>query len=175
MGIFDRTVLVLYTLSLALISVLLVLLALGWYMPFDLLLDYNQDPTGRLVTGMIGLLFLVASLRLLYSAFGQRRAGQIILDTEMGEVKISLKAVENLVNKVGKQVKGIRDVKATVGGNEKQVKVTLYAWVQPESNVPEVTAELQDTIKRQVRNVIGVEVSQIRIYVEDVTNETRRS
>lgn len=175
MGIFDRIILTIYTVALTFISAAFVALAAGWHVPLDYMRKAIVDPNGRWVVGIAGSVFFIASVRLLYFAF--RRTGKnrsLLHETELGEVRVSLDAVENLVARVAILQRGVREVKARAEAADGRVVVSLRIWVTPDTSIPEVGTLLQREVARQVRNVIGAEVAQVRLHVVNITAESRR-
>src|SRR5690606_36573030 len=97
MSLFDQVILAVYTLSLTLLSAIIVLASLGWRQPINVLAAALLTPEGRWVTGVLGTLFLVSSVRLLLIVFRRRTPSQaLVRETELGEVQIALTAIENL-------------------------------------------------------------------------------
>jgi len=173
LGFLDRLLLTVYMLALIIFSALTVLVAAGITGPFRALQVALLNPDGRLVTGIISLLVLISSVRLLYSAF--RPLGmRVVHDTEFGEVSIAREAVENLLQRVGKQVRGVREVRPRVwlgnGGLEAEVRI----WVSPDVSVPEVARQLQGELRRATREVVGVELTALSVRVENIGGEGRR-
>lgn len=175
MGIFDRVILTLYAISLTFISFMIMLVALGWDVPFDYIRTSLANPGGRWSVGLLATAFFVVSLRLLYYAFRRRHPSQTVVhETALGEVRIALDAIENLVRRAARQVTGVREVKASVTSNPAGIAVGLRATVSPEVNIPSVSDEIQNTIKNYVRNVVGIGVAEVKIYVENISDEVRR-
>lgn len=175
MGIFDRIILALYTFALGLISFFTVLIALGWSLPLDLLRTSLLDINGRWTIGIIGAAFFVVSIRLLYFGLWRRRPSQTVVhENELGEVRISLGAIESLVRKVARQVKGVREIRSTVINRPGGITVYLRGTVSPETNIPEVSDEIQKTVRTYVKNVVGIGINEVQVYVENISNEVRR-
>jgi len=176
MGLFDRVILAVYTLSLGIIAILFVFLAFGWNFPLEIVGTSLRASQGRWLVGAISLLYLVISVRLIYLSFKRKYSGQTVLhETQMGEIRISLDAVENLVRKVARQVQGVREVRGNVKIQSNGLSVSLHAIVSPDISIPNVSSEIQSSVKSYVRNVVGVEVSNVSVYVENITTEARRS
>jgi len=176
MGVFDRVILTLYTFCLTFVSFAIVLMALGWDVPLESLAHSLSTAEGKWATGIVGAAFLVVSLRLLYFAFRRRQSTQAVVhETGLGDVRVSMDAVENLVRRVVKQTAGVRDVRARVVPEEAGVSVSLTAAVSPDTNIPELSDEIQNSVKNFVRDVVGINVSQVRIFVENITDEGRKS
>lgn len=174
MGIFDRIILTLYTFSLTFISFVTVLIALGWDRPLRYVEESLAGRDGRLVVGISGAVVLIVSLRLLYLAFRRYPRQTIVHETAMGEVRISLDAIENLVRKAVHQVRGVREVKAAVASAPGGVAVRVRASVTPDINIPEASDQIQNTVKNYVRNVVGIGVQEVKITVDNIGDEHRR-
>lgn len=174
MGIFDRVILTIYTFALTFLSAAFVALALGWREPLDHVGKVLENPNGRWAIGLTGAVFFIASVRLLYFAF--RRAGgrAVVHENELGEVRISLDAVENLVVRVARHQRGVREVRALAEIAEGRVRVYLRVWVSPDLSIPELGQTLQREVARQVREVTGAEAAEVRVHVVNVTSEGRR-
>ncbi|NPV70867.1 MAG: alkaline shock response membrane anchor protein AmaP [Firmicutes bacterium] len=176
MGLFDRVVLTLYTFFLALFSLAMVLVSAGWGYPLEFLKANLATVSGRWVTGIISAMLFVASLRLLYFGFQKRRGMQTVVhETSMGEVRISLDAIEDLVRRVGRQVQGVRDVKPVVTSGPSGLNVIVRTSVSPDVSIPQVSEELQTTVRNYVKNVVGATVAEVRVFVGNITTDSKRS
>lgn len=176
MGVFDQIILAVYTVCLSAVSALVVLAALGWQAPLDVFVNQAlRVPEGRWATGILAALFFVSSLRLLRLVFRRRGPGQtLVRETELGQVAIALGAVENLVNRIGRQVEGVRDLAARVEAGDQGVRIRIRAAVADSTAVPGLTAEVQRVVQQHVRQVVGVEVEQVAVTVADIGTESRR-
>lgn len=175
MGVFDRIILTIYTFALTFLSAAFVALAAGWLTPLDRIRTVLGDPNGRWAIGLTGSIFFVASVRLLYFGFRRRATGRAVVhDTDLGEVRISLEAVENLIARVARHQRGVREARPLVAIAEGRISAYLRIWVAPDVHIPELTGSLQREIVRQVGAVMGAEVSDVRIDVINVS-EPRRS
>ncbi|BAD40836.1 alkaline shock response membrane anchor protein AmaP [Symbiobacterium thermophilum] len=176
MGIIDRVVLSIYTFSLAIISGLMVLLAIApeWIPVHIWLQDLLLTGRGRVVLGLVGSAFFVVSVRLIVFAFSSQGGGRpVIYETSMGEVHISLGAVESLVKKTARSVKGVRDMKAVITHAEDGLHAHLTGTVSPEVSIPEVSEEIQSAVRQYVRRVVGVEMAEVRIDIENIATDSR--
>ncbi|MEW6308224.1 MAG: alkaline shock response membrane anchor protein AmaP [Bacillota bacterium] len=175
MGIFDRILLTLFTIAMAVLAASLIGVALNWLAPFSLLLRVLETTEGRLVTGIVGAVWLIVSLRFLWYGFSRRQSSQTVVhETALGEVRVSVGAVRNLVSRVARQVKGVRDVRANVRHTPQGIEAEVQLVISPEASVPEVSDEVQKSVRNYVKNVVGVGVTEVRVYVENISNETRR-
>jgi uncharacterized alkaline shock family protein YloU len=174
-GIIDRIILTVYTMALLVCSGLAVLIGLGWARPAGAIRVALDTLNGRLSIGAVGLIFFVSSVRLLILAFRRRQPGQsVVHETDLGDVNISLDAIENLVQRVARQMRGVRDVRPQVGLSADGLHASMRVWVSPDVNIPELARDLQEEVGRSVQGVVGVALAGLDIRVENITTETRR-
>ncbi|MHB9146059.1 MAG: alkaline shock response membrane anchor protein AmaP [Symbiobacteriia bacterium] len=177
MGILGRIVLLLYTLSLAVISaVVLGMSTLGWLAPLDWVrTSLTLDPNGRWSVGLASALFFVVSIVFIVYTFTPRYPSRTLVhETELGEVHVTLDAIENLVKKVTRQIRGVRGVKARVSTGGGGLNIWLKTVVSPDVSVPAVSEEIRATLKSYVKNVVGAEVAEVHVYVTDISSEARK-
>jgi len=174
MGVFDRVVLTILALINAVLSALLLAVLLGWTAPSDYLQAYLQDPRGQWLLGSFAAIILAVSTRFLY--YGMRRPGRRSLfhESPLGGTTISQGAVESLVAKVVRQVRGAREIRPRVDLVDGNVHVFIRAVVGADVNVPEWSEEVQRTVRNQVRTITGADVTRVRVLVSNISNEPRR-
>jgi len=175
-GLIDRIVLSIYTFSLAIISGLMVLVAIApeWLQPHVWLQDALRTPNGRVIIGLVGGSFFAVSVRLIMFAFTRQGGGQpVVYESSLGEVHISLGAVESLVKKTARSVKGVREMKAIITHAKDGLHAQLVGTVSPEVSIPEVSEEIQSTVRQYVKRVVGVEMAEVRIEIENIAADGR--
>jgi uncharacterized alkaline shock family protein YloU len=171
MKLFDRIIMSIYTFSLTFLGLGVVLFALN-LLSLSWLWTGLTYIFGQWETGLIGLLFMLISLRLFLASIRfQRDQGTIVHHTDQGDIHITLGAVENLVEKIARHTRGVRAVKVKVEHNGEALKVVVKAVVSPESHVPTVGSEMQKRIDEYIKNTVGVELTDIEILVENISNE----
>ena len=175
MSIHDRVLVVVYCAVVALFSLFFLFLALGWEAPTLMLTDWLVTQSA-LLGGIISLLMLLASIRL-FMLFAVRRpaGGTLVYPGELGEVRISLTAMENFVRKVAGSVSGVKEVKSsTVLAQDKQIVVRLQVGVGADVNVPELSTQLQKTIGDHLLAVVGVTVEDVHVLVTNIADSSKR-
>jgi len=127
---------------------------------------------GQWEAGLAGAVFLLISMRFLFAGLRSKGSNDTIVHhNDMGDVHISIGAVENLVEKTARHTRGIRGVKVYVTQIDQALKVKLKVVVSPESNVPTVTAEVQKRVKEYILNTVGIELADIEIMVNNISND----
>jgi uncharacterized alkaline shock family protein YloU len=169
MGILARAIALLYTLVLVVLGVMVAAVAAGWQDPIWYWNGLMASPQERWIVGVLAGAVALLGLWVLVASFGPRGPDQILIhSTSAGEVFISLAAVEHMAGRVARQVRGVREVRPRVRAGSAGVAVTVEVAVQPEVSVPQVTAELQERVRRQIEEMIGLQVLEVRVLVESV-------
>ncbi len=175
-GYFDRVILAIYTISLGIASLGLILLAFGWRTPLEYIRTSALTIPGRIEIGIIGLVLVVVSVRLVgVGISGSPRRRAIKHELALGDVRISVSAVEGMVQRLVRNVAGVRDASAVMERWEDGLSVRVRATVGPGEPVTDLSATIQDAIRTQVQRVIGMPVKQVRIEINHISPETRRS
>lgn len=115
-----------------------------------------------------------AALRPAFARMGYERS--IVRATGLGEVHVSLRAIQTLARRAAAQVQGIREVDVEVypaGAGDVNVRVAVT--VAPDHSIPELCDEVQARIDQYLRQTAGVSCGQIRILVRGVAREGHRT
>jgi uncharacterized alkaline shock family protein YloU len=172
MGLFDRLLLILHSLVVAVLSAMVALAgtgaaSLGWV--------WESVYLRWTVAGLALFLFFL-SLRLLFSAMRRPRDGGVDRLTEFGYIRISLETLESIASRAARGVKGIRDLTARVhfsSDSPSSVGIGLKITVDGETPIQTLSEERQRTVKEQVEEIAGVEVSQVSVLVKDTVQPER--
>jgi len=171
MGIIDRIILSIYTLFLAFLSVGVILLSLR-LISLELIWTGISHISGQWEAGLVGAVFLLISIRLLLAGMRSRMVKDTIVHhNDMGDIHISFDAIKNLVEKTARHTRGVRDVKVSIKRDGEGLKVYLKSVVSPEVHVPTVSAELQQRVHEYIKNTVGVELTDVEVFVENISND----
>lgn len=175
MGGLDRAALALLLLVTAVFSLILVLVAAGWSDPLQAFEAALAGPEGRWAVAAVGLLAFVASARVLGAGLrGRDPRPALVRQLPLGEVEVALGAVEGLVARTGRQLEGVRDLRARIAPGEKGLNVELRAWVGSDVRVPDLCDRLQQAVRQKIQGVVGTEVGEVRILIREIGGESRR-
>jgi uncharacterized alkaline shock family protein YloU len=121
---------------------------------------------------LLAALILVLAMVMLVFAFRRgERVETLLQHGVLGEVRICFKAVENLVLKAARAVRGVRDLKTRIVHSEAGLLIYLRATTMPDINIPQVTAELQAAVKEYVESSTGSDVAEVRVMIENVVTD----
>ena len=164
MGVFDRILLFLFSLAVAILAVLAGAQTFGVDWLNWLLEEYSL----QLLISTLAL-FLLA-LRFLTFRTGDTKEPQAIVHkTEHGEVRISLQTLESLADRAARLVRGVNDLKTKVRPVEAGIRIAVRITVDPDLDIPQITASVQQKVKDYVETTAGVTVQNVIVYVNDLT------
>lgn len=180
MGFFDRFFLLLWSLSLAILSLTTV-----WLILFPGLWGFqDMNSVWQMISGSsskwtmlaVSLLFFVLAIRFLWlSIRRQRIALGVDRETEFGHFHISLLTIEQLALKASEKVKGIYDITARVRlvPEEQAVGIGLKIVVDGERSLPELSEDLQSKVKEKVEQIAGIDVTDVSVYISQTSKKER--
>lgn len=173
MGFLDRLLMLIYTLGIMIALFISGLAALGWTAPVDFLQVALLHDRDRIIIGSLIVFYLLLSLKFFLQALSKsvvlERA--LVKETEMGQISVSLEALENMVYRVANGIKGVRDVRPKVVYYPDGIKILIKIVIAPDISVPGVTDEIQSKVKTYISEHVGINVSVVKIIVDDVSSE----
>jgi len=170
LGPFDRFLLGVYAFFITVVFVLFSAVMLGWTAPLFLLKEMFYPGQPEIFWPFMALVIL-AGLRLLWvSLFGKSRGRHVVLtESSLGQVNVSLQAIESLVEKIVSQFSGVREVKPNIIQVPQGIGIKVRVAVTPDVNLPQLSEEIQNRVKSRVMEVTGITVNTIKIMVENIS------
>ena len=114
--------------------------------------------------------FLFASL-----IYGRRQMERTIaFENPSGGVTVSLTALEDLIKRLIVELPEVREIRPHMIANRKGLEIDVKLVLRHETNIPELTARFQDSVRRKIEEVIGIEgkinirVHVIKISLDDI-------
>lgn len=129
---------------------------------------------GRFEAVVLAVITALITARLFgLSLGGRQKEPGVLKETALGEVRIALRAIETLVTRAAKEVRGIRDVDVAVKPAPGGVEVIVSALVSPDTRIPELSDQVQARVEEAVREAVGVSVSRVHVAVRNIAHETK--
>jgi uncharacterized alkaline shock family protein YloU len=128
------------------------------------------------------MIFAVAACALLflnfifYRAFtvNIHREKTIAFDNPAGRVSVSLGAIEDLTKRVVSRISEVREVRSKISASKKGLQIKIRLILRAEGSIPEVTSRVQDLVKRQVQDTVGLdEPIEVAIFVGKILPDQR--
>ena len=168
MGIADRIILTLYTILMAIVSVMTLLCSLGVFSHSGLIHFIDQIP-GNWIYAVGGVIVLLVSLRLLVTGLGMTGISTLKLsESEKGKVVVGKTALEDYIAVLSQEIYGIHHVKVIVKLYDEAINVRINASIEPGINIPETSEEIRDNVRESIKRVTGIEVKDIELFIKQI-------
>lgn len=126
----------------------------------------------RLIIGAVGLVLLIFALRL-FVAMGRKGtapqektpSSTLISAGENGTAYITLSAIDSLVQRHCRSNQRIKGCESKVIAMPNGISVSLKLQVLPDTVIPELSAQLQKSLKEYLENLSGITVTGIDILI----------
>ncbi|NLY88038.1 MAG: alkaline shock response membrane anchor protein AmaP [Firmicutes bacterium] len=171
-----------YRLVLIIGSLVMLVLAM-----FFLGLLMGRDPAGltEVITGgeemniykLIGfaIFFLLFLILFMTGLSGEKSPRIIIHETEMGQVRIAVTAVESLALRAIDKIRGVKEATVAVEAENEGLRfeVEIVSNPDPERNLPQLTSEIRSKLADYIHETVGIPVIDSTVTVTKVTTESR--
>lgn len=124
-----------------------------------------------LILTVVALALIVIVLRLLMA--GKKAPAlqhTLIRASELGMSHITLSALDSMVQRHVRANARIRDCTSTIMPNKDGVVVTLRLSLMAETNVLELTSELQKSLKTYIETLTGIIIREVNILTESMSS-----
>lgn len=164
---FDRGILFIYTITLTLLFMALFAFVAGWQRPILGLWQDISIPAHEEIIWSLLIIYVVMGFRLLWLGVrGKRKKQAIVHEGNLGQVSVSLSAIELLAEKVVLSIHGIKEVKANVVTVPQGIALNLKVITMPDINIPVVSEDMQQQVIESIYKVVGITVHEVRVAVE---------
>jgi uncharacterized alkaline shock family protein YloU len=175
--IVDRLLLLLYSLLIFVASGVLLFVSSSW-----ISISSSKEALDRLyydkgpayTTIIVCIIVLLISVRFLYISLrtGRVQVPSIDQRTEFGDIRISIETVENLSLKAAGRTRGVKDLKSRVRVNQSGLEIMIRTVVDGESSIPEITEEMQSSVKSYIEDITGIPVASVTVFVANIVQSS---
>lgn len=88
---------------------------------------------------------------------GQQKERTIAFENPSGRVSITLNALEDMVRRAILDISEVKEIKPSMIATKKGIEVTCRLVLKSDGNIPDMTLKIQDLIKGQLQDVLGIE------------------
>lgn len=165
-----RMAVLFYVTTILFLGCWLLLFVLNWVRLQEISTFLNlvySHPQLRLIVGVIALAVLFINFLFWRAIVGEQQRGKTIaFDNPSGRVSVSLSALEDLVRRVISRVPEVRDVRSAISASKKGLLIEAMLTLNTDVNIPEMTSRLQETVKKRIQAMIGIEEEiTVRVHV----------
>jgi hypothetical protein len=114
-----------------------------------------------LVVILIGLVLLIAELR------PERQVRTLTIRQDgLGSVTVRLASVRDLVTYTAGQIPAVLQVQPDITTTSRGLQIRCRAAVSPEASIPQVSSQLQGSIKEAVEQHLGMKVAEVAVQAQ---------
>lgn len=181
----DRLISFIFSVIMLIVSVVLILVGIGVVdsqMIIDMLNQYafakdmiNAEMFNPLT--ITGIVIFLASLKttIFLSLFKVKDKSPILVKTPNGEVEIAQETITSTVKNVAMSFENIKDVQARMIKKRKGVAIYAMVLVYANSNIREITEEMQKQVKEVINATTGVNVLEVNIKVKNIYQKQKKN
>jgi uncharacterized alkaline shock family protein YloU len=167
MNLGERILMALYGFCVAAASIIIAV------MPFDFIGAWNIDNLaygirGSWIVSIVGIVFFILSVTILWLSFRRDKKKSIQKFTNLGEVRVSFSTIEGLALKTIRQYPNVKDTKVSSKTEGEQLIIGVRAVVTADTNIPEITADIQSSVKEYVEKYTGIVVKQVQVQIDGI-------
>lgn len=136
----------------------------------DLINEYVFNNTYYNIVLITSIVLAVAALKttIFHSRFKSKDTSPILVATENGNVQIAQETITNTVKSVALKIPNIKDVNAKMLKKKKGIKIFANISVLANSNIKQVTEELQAQVIEVIKETTGVKVLDVDVKVKNI-------
>lgn len=173
---FDVTMNVILVLAVLALAILCCGVAWGIFIP-TLFADFGMLLTSGLVASIVvtvvAVVVLILVLRILFvrkrkavAEIAPQAPGILVRQGENGSAYITVEALQDIILRQVRSNQKVRDCKCELAPGEGSAAVRIYISFAPDAIVPEVSTEVQDSVKENVEKMTGVRIDEVQMVVE---------
>lgn len=107
-------------------------------------------------------------------AFRSRSTNETIqYSTPLGDVRISIQAIEDLALRAAKKIRGVRDADIYVKQSQSGLALIVRIGVAPDVSIPEVSNELRTKLGSYIRDTAGMNIADVEVTVRKIAADVR--
>ncbi|MGI6453349.1 MAG: alkaline shock response membrane anchor protein AmaP [Syntrophomonadaceae bacterium] len=177
MKVLWRLVLLIYNLGLLVLAGFALVAAMGRPEPVTYISQAMATPQNRIIVGIIAILAMVAAIAVIFSVFKTKSESSSYLVSKelLGEICITVPAIKLLIMKAVHKVEGVKEVRPSVHKGSNGVIIKIHTLINPDYPVPELSKKVQETVKKQLEELGGLQVDEVRILTDDFNTGNKQA
>jgi len=156
-----------YIIITIILGVIFTMAALGQYGMKEnielVLYDQLNGPNGiwtGIVLLLLGILFLNMRLK---ESMSEK---SITFANPEGKITITVKAIEDFVEKVGQEFSQVIDLKPSIISSKEGISISAKAVLVAGTHVPRLAEGIQHTIKNRIQTILGIEnITTVEVHI----------
>lgn len=145
--------------------------------------SYLQDATYTMTSGSLwfkvlyiaiaAVLIIVAFILMFFGTGKTTPKTAKIAVFEIGSISITVKAIEELIEKYVREFKDVKGLRTKVTSFDSFISIAIEIATLPEANLPELTKELQTGLKDNIQQHTGINVKETKIMIMEIDDKAK--
>ena len=128
-----------------------------------------------IIFGALGFVLIVSVAFRWLGGCGGKKESFIDFQSEDGSVGISTKAIQDFIERVGKEFAAVKSIKSQLKQEKGGLDIAMNVKVLAGNKIPELSQMLQQRVRESVRESLGLEeVRNITIKVQEIVGDPSR-
>jgi uncharacterized alkaline shock family protein YloU len=128
----------------------------------------------RLWAGGITLICLVITFFTFQMALRIRREEKTVINqTQFGEIRITVSAIESLTLRATRRIRGVKDAHVGVRVDLTGLDIFIEISVNPDLSIPQISEEIRTKVDEYIHETIGIRVNSVKVLVTRIEGESR--
>ncbi|MEK6714484.1 MAG: alkaline shock response membrane anchor protein AmaP [Candidatus Omnitrophota bacterium] len=131
----------------------------------------NNAYNSSLILGLAGALLIILTFFFAHLLTGKiQKEKTIAWNNPTGQVTIALSAVEDLIKRLTINIPEVKESRSDViAGKKGELNVDLRIILRSETNIQELTGNLQEMVKNKIQEILGLEGTiTVRVHVAKI-------
>ncbi len=182
MKIIEKITLIIYSNLMLIASVIICMIIFRW-LDVDIVLSLVKnlvmsEVASKVILG-VSLVFILLSIRCIFFDPTSKQESKdkqgVLLANENGKLMISKETIESLVEAVTSEYKTAKEVSSRVElDKENNVNIFINLVVSADSIIKDLSVNLQEKIKRRVKETTDLEVKEVNIMIKKAVQEKQK-
>lgn len=171
----DRLINFIFSIVILILSIVVIMVSAGFigYESVDNWMRLNMfSEANNTITCIVAIVTFLLALKttVFLSRMSPKKKNTILVDTNHGKIQIVAETIEGTARSVVKDIDEIKDVQVRMIKEKKGVKIYMVLLVLPTTNIMELSAMVQDEVKKAIEDTTGVKVNNVDIKIKNIAD-----
>ena len=173
----DKIILAIFSILILFESIIAICLIIGWVKVETIESVINSiifnNEVSKIVL-VISIVCFICSIKCIFFESTDKESNKsgILMQNDNGKLLISKATIENIVKSVVKDFENIKDVKVAIDTDKlNNLIVNVYLIVNKNVIIKELTLNIQNKIKEEIKKTSDLEVKEVNVKIKDIISE----
>ena len=173
----DKIILAIFSILMLFESIIVTCLIVGWIkvgtVETVLTSVIANEQVSRIIL-VLAIICFICSIKCIFFESTDKEKSQsgVLMQNDNGKLLISKATIENIVKSVVKDFENIKDVKVSISLDKlNNLIVNVYLIVNKNVIIKELTLNIQNKIKEEIKKTSDLEVKEVNVKIKDIISD----